>query len=201
MRKDPKASCKANCSSKSVVRESCSRAQITRSAALSFRGTKFMNASSTTCCQGYLRCGTKSRSNMSSNPFCPIRRGDEWRTARICRSKEAEQAGAKNYQQLSNMTTVSLYRRIQAEARCSLRKIKVRSSLLTHFRPPSCLNLDAQVQYKRNPSRCRFTTVLGVTKTRGLLHPDKQVLNATQNSLCRAVNRWRGRCTCRASNC
>src|SRR5436853_3518797 len=47
--------------------------------------------------------------------------------------------------------------------------------------------------HKRNPSRCQFTTVLGVTKTRGLLHPDQQVLNATQNSLCRAVHRWRGR--------
>jgi hypothetical protein len=83
----------------------------------------------------------------------------------------------------------------------TIRKIKARSSLLTHFRPPTCLNLETQVQYKRNPSRCQLTTVLGVTKTRGFLHPDQQVLNATQNSLCRAVNRWRGRCTCRASNC
>ena len=36
---------------------------------------------------------------------------------------------------------------------------------------------------------------------RGLVHPDQHVLNATQNSLCRAVNRRRGRCACRASNC
>src|ERR1039457_1843476 len=34
----------------------------------------------------------------------------------------------------------------------------------------------------------QFTTVLGVTKTRGCLHPDQHILNATQNSLCRAVN-------------
>ena len=32
---------------------------------------------------------------------------------------------------------------------------------------------------------------------RGLVHPDQNVLSATQNSLCRAVNRRRGRCACR----
>ena len=42
---------------------------------------------------------------------------------------------------------------------------------------------------------------LAVTRTRGCLHPDQHILNATQNSLCRAVNRRRGRCACRASNC
>ena len=83
----------------------------------------------------------------------------------------------------------------------TIRKIKARTSLLTRFRPPTCLTLETHVQYKRNPARCQFTTVLGVTKTRGFLHPDQNVLNATQNSLCRAVNRWRGRCACRASNC
>jgi len=36
---------------------------------------------------------------------------------------------------------------------------------------------------------------------RGLVHPDQNVLNATQNSLCRAVNRRRGCCACRAGNC
>jgi transposase InsO family protein len=36
---------------------------------------------------------------------------------------------------------------------------------------------------------------------RGCLHPDQHILNATQNSLCRAVNRRRGRSACRASNC
>src|SRR5260370_28263846 len=36
---------------------------------------------------------------------------------------------------------------------------------------------------------------------RGLVPPDQNVLNATQNSLCRAVNRRRGCCACRASNC
>src|SRR5205807_2863896 len=56
----------------------------------------------------------------------------------------------------------------------TIRKIKARSSLRTHFRPPTCLNLETQVQYKRNPSRCQFTTVLGVTKTRGFLHPDSK---------------------------
>jgi hypothetical protein len=36
---------------------------------------------------------------------------------------------------------------------------------------------------------------------RGFLHPDHNVLKATQNSLCRAVNRRRGCCAYRASNC
>jgi hypothetical protein len=35
----------------------------------------------------------------------------------------------------------------------------------------------------------------------GVVHPDQNVRNATQNSLCRAVNRRRGCCACRASNC
>src|SRR5216684_6146077 len=83
----------------------------------------------------------------------------------------------------------------------TIRKIKARTSLLTRFRPPTWLILETHVQYKRNPARCQFTTVLGVTKTRGCLHPDQHILNATQNSLCTAVNRRRGRCACRASNC
>src|SRR5213076_124383 len=83
----------------------------------------------------------------------------------------------------------------------TIRKIKARTSLLTRFRPPTWRTLETHVQYKRNPARCQFTTVLGVSKTRGCLHPDHNVLKATQNSLCRAVNRRRGRCTCRASSC
>src|SRR5258708_33226802 len=83
----------------------------------------------------------------------------------------------------------------------SIRKIKARTSLLTCFRPPTWLILETHVQYKRNPARCQFTTVLGVTKMSGLVQPDQNVLNATQNSLCRAVNRRRGCCACRASNC
>src|SRR6516164_846955 len=80
-------------------------------------------------------------------------------------------------------------------------KIRARTSLLTPFRPPTRLNLEIHIQYKRNPVPCQFTTLRGVTKTRGFLHPDQNVLNATQNSLCRAVNRVRGRCACKASSC
>jgi len=83
----------------------------------------------------------------------------------------------------------------------TIRKIRARTSLLTRFRPPTRLTLEIHDQYKRNPAPCQFTTVLGVTKMRGLVHPDQNVLNATQNSLCRAVNRVRGCCACRASNC
>ena len=83
----------------------------------------------------------------------------------------------------------------------TIRKIKARTSLLTRFRPPTWVILETHLQYKRNPVRCQFTTVLGVTKTRACLHPDHHILNAIQNSLCRAVNRRRGRCGCRASNC
>src|SRR5215831_12213820 len=83
----------------------------------------------------------------------------------------------------------------------TIRKIRARTSLLTRFHPPTRRNLEIHVQYKRNPARCQFTTVRGVTKTRGFLHPDQNVLNAIQNSLCRAVNRVRGRCVCKASSC
>src|SRR5271170_4139460 len=83
----------------------------------------------------------------------------------------------------------------------TMRKSKARTSLLTRFRPPICLTLETHVKYKRNPARCQFTTVLGVTRMRGCLPPDQHILNATQNSLWRAVNRRRGRCACRASNC
>jgi hypothetical protein len=81
------------------------------------------------------------------------------------------------------------------------RKIKARTTLLTRFPPPACLTLEAHAQYKRNPARCQFTAVLGMAKMRGLLHPDQNVLNTTQNSLCKAVNRRPGRCACRANNC
>ena len=83
----------------------------------------------------------------------------------------------------------------------TIRKIRARTSLLTRFRPPTRLNLEIHVQYKRNPAPCQFTTLRGVTKTRGFLHPDQNILKATQNSLCMVVNRRRGRCACRASNC
>ena len=66
--------------------------------------------------------------------------------------------------------------------------------------PPTRLTLETHVQYRRNPVRCQFTTILGVNNPRGLLHPGQHVLNTTQNNLCRAVNRRRGRCVCRASN-
>jgi hypothetical protein len=92
-------------------------------------------------------------------------------------------------------------RRSRVGFSATIRRIKPRTSLLTRFLPPTWLILETHVQYKRNPARCQFTTVLGVTKTRGCLHPDHHILNATQNSLCRAVNRRRGRCACRASNC
>src|SRR6516164_6007479 len=92
-------------------------------------------------------------------------------------------------------------RRSQVGFSATIRKIRARTSLLTRFRPPTRLNLEIHAQYKPNPAGCQFTTVRGVTKTRGFLHPDQSVLNATQNSLCRAVNRVRGRCACKASSC
>src|SRR5208283_6095201 len=55
----------------------------------------------------------------------------------------------------------------------TMRKIKARTSLLTPFLPPTRLTLETHAQYKRNPVRCQFTTVLGVTKMRGFLHPDQ----------------------------
>src|ERR1700674_1027868 len=74
----------------------------------------------------------------------------------------------------------------------TMRKIRTRTSLLTRLPPPTRLALETHVQYNRKPARCQLTTVLGVTKTRGFVHPDQNLLNATQNSLCNAVNRRRG---------
>src|SRR5215468_10185699 len=50
----------------------------------------------------------------------------------------------------------------------TIRKIRARTSLLARFCPPTRRNLEIHVQYKRNPARCQFTTVRGVTKTGGL---------------------------------
>jgi len=48
------------------------------------------------------------------------------------------------------------------------------------------LALETQVQYNRNPIRCQLPTVLGSAETRGFVHSDLNLLNATQNSLCSA---------------
>jgi len=83
----------------------------------------------------------------------------------------------------------------------TMRKIRARTSLLTRLPAPARLALETHVQYNRKPARCQLTTVLGVTKTRGFVHPDQKLLNATQNSLCNAVSRRRGRVACRANSC
>ena len=64
--------------------------------------------------------------------------------------------------------------------------------LLTRLRPPTRRNLEIHVQYKRNPARSQFTTVRGVTKTRGFLHPEQLVQGS---------NRVRGRCEGKTSSC
>ncbi len=48
----------------------------------------------------------------------------------------------------------------QVEFSATIRRIKARTSLLTGFRPPVGLTLEGNLQYKRNPVRCQFTTVL-----------------------------------------
>jgi hypothetical protein len=83
----------------------------------------------------------------------------------------------------------------------TMRNIKARTSLLTRLPAPTRLALETHVQYNRKPARCQLTTVLGVTKTRGFVHLDQNLLNATQNSLCNAVSRRRGRLACRANSC
>ena len=75
----------------------------------------------------------------------------------------------------------------------TMRKIRTRTSLLTRLPLPLAWLWKPIVQYNRKPARCQLTTVLGVTKTRGFVHPDQNLLNATQNSLCNAVSRRRGR--------
>src|SRR6516165_7165394 len=77
----------------------------------------------------------------------------------------------------------------------TMRKIRARTSLLTPFRPPTRLNLEIHVQYQRNPAPCQFTTLRGVTNTRGFLHPDQSVSTpprtacAGQSIECEAVAR------------
>src|SRR5437588_5251391 len=82
-----------------------------------------------------------------------------------------------------------------------MRKIRVRISLLTRLPPPTRLALETQVQYNRKPARCQLTTVLGVTRTRRFVHPDQTFLKVTQNSLCNAVSRRRGRLACITNRC
>src|SRR5664280_1119594 len=72
-------------------------------------------------------------------------------------------------------------------------KIKARISLLTGLRPPLDLALESHFQYSRNPERCQPTTVLGVTRMRGSFHLSQSLRNTTQNSLCDAGSRRRGR--------
>src|SRR5580700_3321439 len=55
----------------------------------------------------------------------------------------------------------------------AIRKIRARISSPTGFRPPTCLALESHFQYKRKPARCHPTTVRGVTRTRGVFHPDQ----------------------------
>ena len=63
----------------------------------------------------------------------------------------------------------------------------------TGFRPPLDLALESHFQYSRKPARCQPTTVLGVTWMRGSFHRTQHFRNTTQNSLCAAVSRRRGR--------
>src|ERR1035437_9768036 len=55
------------------------------------------------------------------------------------------------------------------------------------------LALESHFQYSRKPARCQPTTVLGVTWMRGSFHLSQSLRNTTQNSLCDAVSRRRGR--------
>jgi hypothetical protein len=82
-----------------------------------------------------------------------------------------------------------------------MRKTSARISLLTRFWPPIRLALESHFQYSRKPPRCQPTTVLGVTTMRGPFHPAQSFRNTTQNSLCNAASRRRGRLACRATSC
>jgi hypothetical protein len=67
----------------------------------------------------------------------------------------------------------------------SRKRLNLAFTRRANFCSTTCCRVLHQSQYKRNPARCQFTTVLGVTKMSGLVHPDQNVLSATQNSLCR----------------
>src|ERR1019366_311756 len=80
----------------------------------------------------------------------------------------------------------------------AMRKIKARTSWLTGRRPPLWRALESHFQYSRKPARCQLTTLLGVTSMRGSFHRVQRLRNTTQNSLCHAVSRRRGRWLCKS---
>src|SRR5512133_220719 len=66
-------------------------------------------------------------------------------------------------------------------------KISARISLLTGFRPTTCLARESPLQYRRKPARCHSTTVRGVTTTRGVLHPDQSRLERLPAAFAKAA--------------
>ena len=86
-------------------------------------------------------------------------------------------------------------------AKSSCAKIRnLMSVLFNHARRYELFDRNPICLVRQSAKRRTAPTIL-TRQEMGLVHPDQNVRNATQNSLCRAVNRRRGCCACRASNC
>jgi len=81
------------------------------------------------------------------------------------------------------------------------RKMRSRTSLLTHFLPTRNLRRENQVYYSLNPARCHRTTVSGCTMTNPRFHPGQSRRKINQNNRSGAANRGCGCLCCKTASC
>ena len=74
----------------------------------------------------------------------------------------------------------------------TIRKMRSRNSVLTHFLPVRIRCRESHVQYSLKPSRCQRTTVSGWTRINACFHLGQNRCNITQKHLSDAANRGRG---------
>src|ERR1017187_1805344 len=77
----------------------------------------------------------------------------------------------------------------QVELSVTMRKMRSRSSLLTHFLPALARCRESHVQYNLKPARCQRMTVSGWTRISTCLHLGQSRRKITQNNLSEVANR------------
>src|ERR1019366_759637 len=75
----------------------------------------------------------------------------------------------------------------------TMRKMRSRNSLLTHFLPTRVRCRESQVQYSLNPARCQRTTLFGWTRISACFQSGQSRRKITQNNLSGAANHGCGR--------
>src|ERR1035438_1359632 len=80
----------------------------------------------------------------------------------------------------------------QVELSVTMRKMRSRSSLLTHFLPALARCRESHVQYNLKPARCQRMTVSGWTRISTCLHLGQSRRKITQNNLSEVANRGFG---------